>query len=130
MAMTWPINVAEELQEADLRDEVEKTANRDFKGLQAIQLGYKAAILRAKAVPALFSILLPILEIPKHQRRPKDDNIMMLILHIFRNLAAIKDKASSTYHSTESLEQSSLQVRIPLIMNDPSEILKYLHRAS
>ena len=58
--MTWPINVVEELREAELTDST--TPNIDYKGLQAIQLSYKSAILRSKTVATFFHILLPSLD--------------------------------------------------------------------
>lgn len=45
------------------------------------------------------------------ERTQKDENIISLILHTFRNLAAIQDRAS-TSESADAIEQSSLQVRL------------------
>lgn len=41
----------------------------------------------------------------------KNDNLISMVLHLVRNLLAIQDKPSSSYQTTESVEQASLQVR-------------------
>lgn len=43
-------------------------------------------------------------------RSGRDENVISLILHIWRNLAAIKDKALSGYRSAETIEEANLQV--------------------
>ena len=60
-AMTWPIDVIEELREAELMDD-KLPAHIDYSSLQAAQLAYKAAILKAGALGALFRLMLPSLE--------------------------------------------------------------------
>lgn len=116
LAMTWPIDPVQELKDADLlAAEAEDSAARpkiDYKGLLAIQSSYKAAILRQNAIQTLFSITMPSLEKPKRDRRERDINIIAMILHIFRNLAALKDTVAGASLSTEALEQSSLQVSL------------------
>lgn len=47
------------------------------------------------------------------ERMEKNDNLLNMLLHLIRNLLAIQDKPSTSTQSTESLEQSSLQVRAP-----------------
>ena len=49
-AMTWPINVAEELRDAQLLDELKKTI--DYTSLITAQLAYKSSILRSGALRA------------------------------------------------------------------------------
>lgn len=46
------------------------------------------------------------------ERTDRDQNVINLILHLFRNLAAIEDRKAKSTASTEAIEQSHLQVRI------------------
>lgn len=45
------------------------------------------------------------------ERTERDENVISLVLHVFRNLAYIKDRPTSSYHSADSIEESSLQVK-------------------
>lgn len=130
--MTWPINVIDELRDAELSGDKAAIAaiNKvDYSSLITAQRNYKSSVLKSGAIKTLFRILVPRLEkglrsvvtcIQKQQvthqafnyrdRTQRDENIISLILHIWRNLAAIRDRAFSTYHSAESLEEASLQV--------------------
>lgn len=56
-AMTWPINVAEELRDAQLLDELKKTI--DYTSLITAQLAYKSSILRSGALRAMFQLMTP-----------------------------------------------------------------------
>lgn len=56
-AMTWPINVIEELQDAKASDELK--ASMDYHGLIDSQLSYKFAIIRAGALRAMFQLMTP-----------------------------------------------------------------------
>lgn len=57
-AMTWPINVAEELEDAKLKDELR--ANVDYESLLSAQRDYKAVILRTPGVlRAMFQLMSP-----------------------------------------------------------------------
>ena len=47
----------------------------------------------------------------RRERTERDENVISLVLHVFRNLAYIKDRPTSSYHSADSIEESSLQVR-------------------
>lgn len=49
---------------------------------------------------------------PGRERSEKDNNVISLVLHTFRNLAAMKDRVS-TSDSADAIEQSTLQVRPP-----------------
>lgn len=124
LAMTWPIDPIQELKDADLMDADNDASGIrpkiDYKGLLAIQSSYKAAILRQNAIQTLFSITMPSLQKPKRDRRERDINIIAMILHIFRNLAALKDAVPGASLSTEALEQQSLQ----------SELIIQLHSSS
>jgi hypothetical protein len=54
-AMTWPIDVAEELKELD--DEMD--GSTDYTTLIEAQRSYKASLLRPGAIAALFAVILP-----------------------------------------------------------------------
>lgn len=57
--MTWPINVAEELRDAQLLDELTKSI--DYNSLIDHQLAYKAAILRTGSLKPMFQLMSPAL---------------------------------------------------------------------
>ncbi|GAA5823835.1 hypothetical protein JCM5353_006373 [Sporobolomyces roseus] len=105
-AMTWPINVAEELRDAQLLGELKQSI--DYTTLTNAQLSYKADILRTGSLRQMMNILGNSLGKNRRERTQKDENIISLILHTFRNLAAIQDRAS-TSESADAIEQSSLQ---------------------
>lgn len=46
----------------------------------------------------------------RRDRSERDENVISLILHIFRNLAAIEDRRATANNSTETIEQANLQV--------------------
>lgn len=54
-AMTWPINVAEELRDAQLLGELKQS--RDFTTLIDAQRGYKASIIKEGVLRHMMSIL-------------------------------------------------------------------------
>ncbi|KAK4697069.1 hypothetical protein P7C70_g8269, partial [Phenoliferia sp. Uapishka_3] len=105
-AMTWPINVAEELRDAQLLDELKKTI--DYTTLITSQLSYKASILHSGALRAMFQLMTPSLSKTQRERSEKDNNVISLVLYTFRNLAAMKDRVS-TSDSADAIEQSTLQ---------------------
>lgn len=55
--MTWPINVAEELRDAQLLDELNRSI--DYYTLILNQLSYKALILRHGVLRAMFQLMSP-----------------------------------------------------------------------
>lgn len=134
-AMTWPINVVEELREAHAQDNgdrkrIDAAMKIDYSSLLAAQRAYKSAILKSGAIKTLFKMLTPRLDkgmryatsktttkrtrlivlYARRERSERDENVISLILHIWRNLAAIKDKALSGYRSAETIEEANLQV--------------------
>lgn len=56
-AMTWPIDVAEELRDAKILDELKKST--DYTSLISAQLDYKATILRTGALASIFQVMSP-----------------------------------------------------------------------
>lgn len=107
-AMTWPINLAEELKELD--DELDK--GTDYTQLLQSHLDYKSALLRPGAIEALFGILLPCIAKEKKDRTERDGQIINVILHLFRNLAFIKDRPTNVHSSVDQAEFSTLQSRL------------------
>lgn len=104
-AMTWPIDLAEELKELD--EEFDK--GTDYTQLIQSHLHYKAAIAQPKVITALLGILLPCLAKDKKERKDRDVQIVNVILHLFRNLAFIKDRPVNIHASANEAEFSSLQ---------------------
>ncbi|EJD01845.1 timeless-domain-containing protein [Fomitiporia mediterranea MF3/22] len=107
-AMTWPIDLAEELKELD--EELDK--GTDYTQLLQSHLHYKAALLRPGVIQALFGILLPCIAKDKKERSERDGQIINVILHLFRNLAFIKDRAPNMHASANHAELSALQSRL------------------
>ena len=105
-AMTWPIDLAEELMELD----EERDENTDYTTLIQAQLGYKAALLQPGVIKALISIAIPYIAKDKRVRTERDGQVVNVVLHLFRNLAFIKDLPSNTHLSSNQAELSSLQV--------------------
>lgn len=58
-AMTWPINVAEELRDAYTLGQLKQI---DYKSLVRAQMSYKAVILRQGVLPLLIQLMRPALE--------------------------------------------------------------------
>ncbi|GAA5927146.1 hypothetical protein JCM1841_006062 [Sporobolomyces salmonicolor] len=110
-AMTWPINVAEELRDAQLLGELKQTI--DYSTLLNAQLSYKSEILRSGALRQMHIILGNSLAKNRRDRTPKDENVISLVLHTFRNLAAMKDRVL-TSESADAIEESSLQSELIL----------------
>ena len=107
-AMTWPIDMAEELKELD--EELDRRT--DYTQLLLSHLHYKAALLRPGVLQALFAITLPCLAREGKERKERDVQIVNVILHLVRNLAFIKDPPANAYGSADQSELSSLQSRL------------------
>lgn len=114
-AMTWPINVIEELREAELtgnKSSIESLSKVDYLSLLHAQRSYKKSLLKnGQFIKTLVRILVPRLEKGFRDRNTRDENVISLVLHVWRNLCAIKDKTASTYHSADAVEEATLQVR-------------------
>ncbi|KAL1742157.1 timeless protein-domain-containing protein [Schizophyllum fasciatum] len=107
-AMTWPIDMAEELKELD--DELDRGA--DYTVLQQSHLHYKAALLKPDVMKALLSIMIPPLAKPVKERTERDKQVMTVVLNLIRNLAFIKDLPPNIHHSSDQAEFSSLQSKL------------------
>ena len=107
-AMTWPIDMAEELKELD--DELDK--GTDYTQLLLSHLNYKTALLKPGVMQALFGIVLPPLSKNMKERTPRDGQIVGVVLHLVRNLAFIKDPPANTHLSSDQAEYSTLQTKL------------------
>ncbi|KIK62957.1 hypothetical protein GYMLUDRAFT_41245 [Collybiopsis luxurians FD-317 M1] len=113
-AMTWPIDVAEELKELD--DELDSKA--DYTELVASHLQYKAAILKADVLTALFGVVLPSLSKSPANRTERDGQIVNVVLHLVRNLAFIKDLPANSHLSADHNEFTQLQSKLIRLLWD------------
>ncbi|KAG9123429.1 Topoisomerase 1-associated factor 1 [Ceratobasidium sp. 392] len=108
-AMTWPIDIAQELKELDEQYD-EKT---DYATLLLAQLHYKEALSRPEVLKALQNIMMPCMAKDRRSRVERDSQIISLVLHIFRNLLALKDPPrTSSSLSSSATSLSSLQSRL------------------
>ncbi|KAF8558558.1 DUF757-domain-containing protein [Imleria badia] len=107
-AMTWPIDMAEELRELD--EDLDR--GTDYTQLTLSHLHYKAALLRPGVMQALFCIMLPPLAIPVKERQERDGQIVNVVLHLIRNLSFIKDLPPNMHLSADQAELSSLQTKL------------------
>ncbi|KZV75695.1 timeless-domain-containing protein [Peniophora sp. CONT] len=113
-AMTWPIDLAEELKELD--DEADRRA--DYTVLVQSHLHYKAALLRPGVLQALFQVMIMLLTKEKKVRTERDIQIMSVILHLIRNLAFIRDMPPNIHASVEQAEFSNLQNKLIRALSD------------
>ncbi|KAG6856013.1 hypothetical protein H0H87_008415 [Tephrocybe sp. NHM501043] len=113
-AMTWPIDMAEELKELD--DELDK--GTDYTQLLESHLHYKVALLKPGVMQSLFGIVLPPLAKPPKERQERDGQIISVVLHLVRNLAFIKDLPFNTHLSADQAEFSSLQTKLIRALSD------------
>ena len=113
-AMTWPIDMAEELKELD--DERDK--GTDYTQLLRCHLEYKAALLKPGAIQALFGIIIPPLAKAPRDRSQRDGQIVHLVLHLIRNLAFIRDLNPSACVSGDAAEFSTLQSKLILNLQE------------
>lgn len=120
-AMTWPINLAEELKELD--DELDSKA--DYTQLLQSHLHYKAAILKPGVLEALFGVMLPPLTRSADERTERDGQIVNVVLHLIRNLAFIKDLPANTFLSADHAEFSALQSKLIRLLSE-SNILQLI----
>ncbi|KAJ7856566.1 timeless protein-domain-containing protein [Mycena leptocephala] len=101
-AMTWPIDMAEELAELDPDERAE------FTQLRQSHRHYKAAILQPAVMAALFGLLLPPLAKAPRERTLRDNQVAALVLHIVRNLAAIRDSEGLQSRLVRALQETHL----------------------
>ncbi|KAL7421130.1 Topoisomerase 1-associated factor 1 [Cryptotrichosporon argae] len=121
-ALTWPIDVAQELRE--MQDEGDVVT--DYASLLYAQVEYKASfvllcgmssscqamIIHSDTLRSILSLILPYLAKPRREQR--EERIVSLGLHIVRNLLAIKDVVSDGSAVGEKEELSTLQSSLVL----------------
>lgn len=107
-AMTWPIDLSEELKELD--EELDK--GTDYTQLIESHLNYKATLLQPGVIQALLGVLLPCIAKDKKERKERDGQIVNVVLHLFRNLAFIRDRPQNMLASSNQAEFSSLQSKL------------------
>lgn len=113
-AMTWPIDMAEELKELD--DELDK--GTDYTQLLRSHLEYKVALLKPGVLQALIGIMLPPLAKTPRARTQRDGQIVNVVLHLIRNLAFIRDLHLNADKSSDSAELSAMQNKLVLVMHE------------
>lgn len=116
-AMTWPVDVAEELKELAEAEE-EETEKEDYTHLLRSHLHYKAALLRPGVMEALLGIVLPCLAKEPKERTDRDGQIVGLVLYLVRNLAFIKDLPPNAHSSSDHAELASLQSKLVKVLSD------------
>ncbi|KAH9947733.1 timeless protein-domain-containing protein [Amylocystis lapponica] len=117
-AMTWPIDLAEELKELD--EDADK--GTDYTQLVYSHLHYKAALLRPGAMQALFGIMLPCLAKNAKERKERDVQIINVVLYLVRNLAFIKDLPANMHLSADQAAFSSLQSRLITALSETNTL--------
>ncbi|KAK7682773.1 hypothetical protein QCA50_014156 [Cerrena zonata] len=125
-AMTWPIDLAEELREIEEMDE-----RTDYTQLLQAHLAYKAALLKPGVMQALFGIMLSCLsKDTKTERTDRDVQIMNVVLYLIRNLAFIKDLPANMHLSADQAEYSSMQTRLVKALSETNTFDLLLMMAS
>src|ERR1700761_3459649 len=83
-AMTWPIDLIEELKELEEVDEWERT---DYTVLLNSHVAYKRSMVNnPKTFIAILNIMIPSLAKTPKEKVPRDTQIISLTLHLIRNL--------------------------------------------
>ncbi|KAI0073615.1 timeless-domain-containing protein [Panus rudis PR-1116 ss-1] len=126
-AMTWPIDLAEELQELDETED----KGADYTQLLQSHLAYKAAMLKPGVIQALFGIMLAcIAKDAKKERTERDVQVVNVVLYLIRNLAFIKDLPPNMHLSADQAEYSTMQSRFIKILSETSTLDLLLTMAS
>lgn len=120
-AVTWPIDIAEELKELD--EVMDK--GTDYTQLIQSHLRYKAAIVRTDVMQALLGIVLPCLAKSAKERTPRDEQVVGVFLYLIRNLAFIKDLPSNMHSSADQATYSTLQSQLIKALSE-TQILELL----
>ncbi|GLB39613.1 putative timeless-domain-containing protein [Lyophyllum shimeji] len=118
-AMTWPIDLAEELKELD-EEEIEDGVTPEYTVLLEAHLHYKAALVKGNAVmQALLGIVLPPLAKTPKERTERDAQVVSVVLHLLRNLAFIRDLPGDARRgSADHAQLAGLQTRLVRAMQE------------
>ncbi|WVQ81137.1 hypothetical protein IAT38_003259 [Cryptococcus sp. DSM 104549] len=124
-ALTWPIDVAQELKEM----EDEPNVISDYASLLRAQVHYKALFLQTpKPLRCLLALMVPCLAKPK--KTEKDQRIISLGLHIVRNLLAVKNVVAEGSANGEREEFGHLQSSLICQLNELTYLQLFLTIAS
>lgn len=123
-ALTWPIDVAQELKELSEDDADVVT---DYASLLRAQVEYKLLLLRSNTLLRVMQLVIPCLArvsagtnsskfgLLDRQGIEKDKRIVSLMLHLARNLLAIRDPIANGQETGEKQELARLQVSLTSI---------------
>ena len=118
--LTWPILISEEFKELVEREEEDRVDNFEYTSFIQAQQSYKLLIVKNKSVKHLLELLLPRLAKSRlwvdhvrwwyiltilRERNQRDEQVIALILHTFRNILAIKDSDDHPNLHSELIEQ-------------------------
>ena len=128
-ALTWPIDVAQELKEL-AEDDVDVVT--DYASLLRAQVEYKALLLKSHTLLRVMQLVIPCLArvsagsnaskfgLLDRQGIEKDKRIVSLMLHLARNLLAIRDPIANGQETGEKQELARLQVSMLFLNLDIS----------
>ncbi|EIW79780.1 timeless-domain-containing protein [Coniophora puteana RWD-64-598 SS2] len=114
-AMTWPIDIAEELREVEDDEDVSRA---DYTQLTLAHLVYKSALLTPGVIQALFNIILLPISKPSRQRTERESQVVNVVFHLFRNLAFIRDLPADAHRSGDQTQFSTLQSRYIKVLSE------------
>lgn len=118
-ALTWPIDVAQELKEL-AEDDADVVT--DYASLLRAQVEYKLLLLKSNTLLRIMQLVIPSLArvsagtnsskfgLLDRQGIEKDKRIVSLMLHLARNLLAIRDPIANGQETGEKQELARLQV--------------------
>lgn len=120
-ALTWPIDVAQELKEL-AEDDADVVT--DYASLLRAQVEYKLLLLKSNTLLRVMQLVIPCLArvsagsstskfgLLDRQGIEKDKRIVSLMLHLVRNLLAIRDPIANGQETGEKQELARLQVSL------------------
>ncbi|KAJ9122390.1 hypothetical protein QFC22_001812 [Naganishia vaughanmartiniae] len=138
-ALTWPIDVAQELKEL-AEDDADVVT--DYASLLRAQVEYKALLLQSNTLLRIMQLLLPCLAriaagsngkkfgLLDRQGIDKDKRIVSLVLHLVRNLLAIRDPIANGQETGEKQEFARLQSTLILQLQEHRYLSLFLSLAS
>ncbi|KAJ9108278.1 hypothetical protein QFC19_002526 [Naganishia cerealis] len=138
-ALTWPIDVAQELKEL-AEDDADVVT--DYASLLRAQVEYKALLVQSNTLLRVMQLLLPCLAriaagsnssrfgLLDRQGIEKDKRIMSLVLHLVRNLLAIRDPIANGQETGEKQEFARLQSTLLIQLQEHRYLNLFLSLAS
>ncbi|KAI5453378.1 Topoisomerase 1-associated factor 1 [Naganishia albida] len=122
-ALTWPIDVAQELKEL-AEDDADVVT--DYASLLRAQVEYKMLLLKSNTLLRVMQLVIPCLA----RGIEKDKRIVSLMLHLARNLLAIRDPIANGQETGEKQELARLQSTLVLQLNEHKYFSLFLSLAS